>query len=419
MSEQPARDHLLDQLPVEEDDLTAVEIHHRQGETVYGTLAYRTTLDQVSDRDTQLPVIQIESFVIDYDRPHVSILDDNSLWIPADEDSVSNLMQIIARSRSEIGESIPDDSPPAMIGSEDVDTELALSREIDLSGGDMGQHTDRMDRETGIDPSREWGYGAGPPPEIEHVADRLREAGLDPAEHTTRLRWGQKEPMTRTPRPVDELVGNYGIELLPREEGLVAIDIDHPEHFPEEIEIPDTFEVSSPHGGDERRHVVLRCDSKDEIREYLNGSWAVQELDWGDLWVGDRYLVGPGSQLGEYGCDKGDTERGDEGGCVHCEDPEDGYYEIVSDHEIETVSPDYIIDLLEATDSYSTLSGREHQTAPPEEIDQDNPTRPQEEHVEEAMTTCDSCGDIIETDDAVCLEADGKVRYVCPGGCDD
>lgn len=418
MTKQTTREHLIDAIPVEQRDVQSIEIHYKQDKTVYGVIAYRATLDQISDRDAALPVIQLESFVVDYEAPAVRVLDDNSLWIPRDEDAVSNLMQTLARSRSEIGGSVESTAPPAEIGSEEIDTELALDREIDLSEHSSGQATDRMDREAGIDPDRAWGYGAGAPPEISRIEERLQEVGLDPSEHCARLRWGQKTPMDRQPRPIEQLKGNYGIEILPREYGLIAIDVDYPEEYPES-EIPDTLEISSPHGSDEQRHILLRCECKGELRDELGGSWAVQGADWGDLWIGDRYVVGAGSQLGEYGCDNGDHERGEPGGCEECMDPEGGYYEILEDREIETVEPELILDLLDQSEGYELRTDRTDNTEPAGEINDQAPeTEIREEPVDSGVIDCDSCGVEIRTEEALQLETSGKIRYICPGGCE-
>lgn len=417
MTEQTTREHLYDLLGISEEEVSSIEIHERQANTVYGLISYRTTYAEINGGDNSMPVIRLVSWVADYDREHVSVIEDNSMWIPADRELSTNLMQMVARSRDEIAGEIEPETPPREVGCRDVDADLALDRVIDLSETPDSQAVERMVSERGIDPSREWGYGAGPPPEIEHVADRLREADLDPAEHVARLVWGQKEPMDRTPRPVNELVGNYGIELLPRDSGLIAIDVDYPEEYPDML-IPDTLEVSSPHGSDEQRHILLRCEEKERVAEEI-GAWAVQGAPWGDLWIGDRYVVGPGSQLGEYGCDNGEHDRGEAGGCEHCEDPDAGYYEIVSDEPIAEVDPDFVIELLEESDGYKLRNDRTDPSPPDSESEGETEVDPREEsETDQAVISCDSCDESIRTEEAMKLETAGKVRYICEGGCE-
>jgi len=210
----------------------------------------------------------------------------------------------------------------------------------------MTQDVDEMRSHGGIDPAREWGYGAGPPPEVSIVVERLEEAGLDPSEHLSQLVWGNKTPIDRVTRPVDGLVGNYGIELLPRESGLVALDVDYPEEFPVDDDLPETLEVSSPHGSDDQRHILLKCDDKERLAEDL-GAWTIRSAEWGDLWIGGCHVVGPGSQLSEFGCDEGSNDRGERGGCEACENPEAGRYRIVQNAPIAEVEPETILELID------------------------------------------------------------------------
>lgn len=398
-----------------EEELQAEELHgltvtRRQGETVYCVVSRSTTWDRVQDGvEHDLPVLDLRTVVVDLEQETVSATA-NGLWVPQEQEVASTLTQLLGRTTTDLGGGTAEDAPPALHSAvEGLDPALLLERELEVQEAVEGQHQDKMENHGGIDPARSWGYGGGPPPEVHDLVERLEEAGLQPAEHLTRLVWGKKEPMDRKPRPVEELTGNYGLELLPREEGLIAIDVDYPEEFPEDVELPETLEVSSPHGDDTQRHILLRCDSKRELAEEI-GAWAVQGVSWGDLWVGDRYLVGPGSQLSEFGCDDGEHQRGERGGCEACSDPERGYYRVVSDAPIATVEPEQILQLLEDSEGFTLRDGK---------ADAD-PPEPQEEDAAEQSTapSCDYCGAERSQEELKLLEVGGDTRAVCRGGCD-
>lgn len=411
------RERLAEEL---DGDLHGLTVTRRQGETVYCVAVRSTTWDRVDDGvDFDVPVLDARTVVVDFSEDAVRV-SDNGLWVPRGEDGevASSLTSLLARASNDLGGGVEEDAGPLYKSAEEsVDVDLLLDREMELPPeGVEGQHVDKMERHVGIDPERPWGYGAGPPPEVEGVSERLTEAGLEPSEHLTRLVWGKKEPMDRLPRPAEELTGNYGIELLPRASGLIAIDVDYPEEFPEEFELPETFEVSSPHGDDTQRHIILRCDEKERLAAELD-AWAIQAAPWGDLWIGDRYVVGPGSQLSEYGCDNGEHDRGDKGGCSACEDESGGYYEVVNDAPIATIEGDVILDLLDASPGYERRNGR---------ADNDPPNREDvegvddvEETEEESGPVCDNCGaEHVDGETLKDLAVGGSTRRICRGGCD-
>jgi hypothetical protein len=369
-------------------------------------------MDQVDTApDMDVPILDLRTIVVDFDEDSLTV-SDNGLWVPHDQDVAEGLTQMLGRTVSDLSSATrPDVGPVLRSAADDVDVELLLEREIapEIPTVD-GQAVDKMQRHTGIDPARSWGYGAGPPPEVDHVVELLEDADLDPADHLSRLVWGKKEPMDRVGRPVDELTGNYGVELQPRDYGLIAIDVDYPEEFPEEFELPETLEVSSPHGDDSRRHILLKCSDKGAIAEEIQ-AWAVQSTPWGDLWIGDRYVVGPGSQLSEYGCDDGEHIRGEAGGCEDCEDPESGVYRIVNDAPIADVDADTILDLLDSSPGYELRDGPADPDPPePDEADVDD---------EETGTTCDNCGAEHEDEETLKeLPVGGSARVICRGGCE-
>jgi hypothetical protein len=391
------------------DELHGLAVTRRSGETWYLVAAGSTTLEALDDGpDSTLPVLDVRTVVVDLETGAVTPTD-NGLWVPAESSVSEALTRLLGRSTTGVAGNDDGDEPAVLSAVEGLEPDWLLEETVDNGDADTdvgGQHVEQMKRHGGISPARSWGYGAGPPPEVETVVERLEAAGLDPADHLSRLVWGKKEPMDRVTRPLEELVGNYGIELQPREVGLVALDVDYPEAFPDDLEaeLPETLEVSSPHGGDERRHILLRCDEKERVADEL-GAWAVQSVEWGDLWVGDRYLVGPGSQLSEFGCDHGPHERSEAGGCPACEDPDRGYYRIVRDAPIATVSAETVLDLVD--DGEGEL--RDGQAAP------DAPGEPD-------VLECHNCGAEFPVEAAEegleVIEVAGRPYQKCRAGCE-
>lgn len=395
-----------------QDRIHGLTVTRRQGETVYCVVVQSTTADRVDGApDYEFPVLDARTVVVDFSDDTVTV-GDNGLWLPQEKAVSESLAQMFGRTTSDLsGGTDPDAGPALKSAVEDVDVDLFLERETELPTTQDGQHVDKMHNHGGIDVMRPWGYGAGPPPEVDYVVDRLEEAGLDPEDHLSRLVWGKKEPMDRVTRPVEELTGNYGIELQPRDYGLVALDIDYPEEFPEEFDLPETLEVSSPHGDDRQRHILLRCSEKGKIAEEL-GAWAVQGVEWGDLWIGDRYVVGPGSQLSEFGCDDGDHTRGERGGCDACMDPEGGFYEVVNDAPIASVDAETILELLDVSDGYETRERDPAAPVPEDAVEVENT----------GGVECDNCGATYSDDEAdellKELSVGGSTRRICRGGCD-
>jgi len=169
---------------------------------------------------------------------------------------------------------------------------------------------------------------------------------------------------------VDELLGNYGVDCLSQDAGLVCVDVDSPDAFPIGVDLPETFSISSPHGDDERRHLLFYCPDKDELADEL-GAWSVNDATnvqgdvWGDLWAGaNRYVVGAGCQIGAHACNKRDAEvPKDDGcnadgcdswlgceccrnGCDVCSDEQRGYYTVVNDVPIAEVDAGTLLQLV-------------------------------------------------------------------------
>lgn len=395
-----------------QDRIHGLTVTRREDETVYAVAVQSTTMERLDDApDYDVPVLDARTVVVDFGDDTVTV-SDNGLWVPHEQGVAESLTQMFGRATSDLGGGTDPDAGPALKSAVDgVDVDLFLERETDLPTTQDGQHVDKMENHGGISPSRSWGYGGGPPPEVADVVARLEEADLDPEDHLSRLVWGKKEPMDRVPRPVDELVGNYGIELQPRDYGLIAIDVDYPEEFPENFDLPETLEVSSPHGDDSRRHIILKCSEKGKIHEELD-AWAVQQADFGDLWIGDRYVVGPGSQLSEYGCDTDGYERGEPGGCDACEDPERGFYRVVNDAPIADVDAATILELLEVSDGYETRDRDPAAPTPDDALEVDD-------EAESGLPTCDNCGAVHDDGETLKeLPVGGSTRRICRGGCD-
>lgn len=399
------------------DALGGVETVHsvtatlRSDGTVYLVVAYSTTMDSVDTApDLDVPIVDVRTVAVDLDTETVTATD-NGLWVPADAGVLDALTRGVARATSDAG---TDDPPaPARTAPDDVDVDVdrVLARRFDTEGRE-GQHTDRMTREPGISAGRSWGYGAGPPSEVERFVGRLREAGLDEDEHLTRLKWGAKEPMDRVTRPLSELTGNYGVETLPRDSGLVMVDVDYPERFPDDdvVDLPETLAVSSPHGDDERRHLIFLCSEKERLAAEVGG-WAVQSVAWGDLWIGDRYVVGPGSQLSAYGCDDGDNSAGDEGACPRCSDPDGGYYRFETDAPIAEVEADDVLELLDGSDGYDVRDAPST-PEPPEPVDD------VEAELADDEVRCANCSEVRPVDETKTVEVLDEERHICRGGCE-
>jgi hypothetical protein len=395
------------------DDVLDGEIHamqttHRFDGAIYLSVLRSCAWGDISESGRDVPVLDLRTVVVDLlDDGGVEDVrvSDNGIWVRQDRGVASNMAQMFARAASAL-DGMQTDDALVLDGSDDVDAEMLLDAEMTVPDPSTeGQATHKMESHPGIDPSRPWGYGGDAPPEAFDLARKMRDAGLEPSDHLIRLWWGQKKPHSDERkgirpddelRPVAELKGNYGVEVRQRDAGLVVVDVDDPDAFGDlDVDLPDSFSVSSPHGDDDRRHIYLTCSEKDIVREELGGWSAYQS--WGELYVGNPFVVGPGSQLSAYGCDNGPHERGDPDACDACASEDGGYYDVVRDAPIREVDADTLVSLVE-TDS----------------DDEDGPVDEPRDDAE----TCDSCGSAYPEEDAdeYLIEA-GPVR-VCRGGCE-
>lgn len=354
-------DRIVDQLDPER--IHGIEFHGSNGQTYYGVVAYSGT-------QNGLPVLDLRTVVVDLEQQVVKI-HNNGLWIPRSSENAEALVKLLARSTSDLAGSSSRDAPPATISSIGADPESILTQEIE---GDEYEAPDDGWGET-------WGNGQGEPPEAHALVRRLEEAGVE-TERFSRLNFGEKTPWERyANRPVDELLGNYGVETL-EGDPLVVVDVDYPEDAPIDA-LPETYRVSSPNGSDERAHHYYVVEDSDRVAEHF-GTAAVKP-GWGDVWVSGEYVVGPGCRA------------------------DDGRYEVVSDVPITEIAADDLIDLLE--DSWT----REEQTIEPEPEDDDRVAQADDEGAAEVV--CHDCGREIEGDEATLTDRDGSPVYVCGGEC--
>lgn len=405
-------------------DLVGLTVSHRTSGAVYMIATRRVDWGDVDAEDAarhNWRGVDKRMIIWDTDDEDV-VVTDRGFWVPEDADTMRAEARQASRASSEIDGKVDADDPLVVDATDEdkLDADAFLSRSVEVVDEEEereGQHTERLRNDDGIDDNRAWGYGGPAPPEAEIVEERLRGAGLDPEDHFFRLKWGTKEPFetvdkSQSPpsrgRPRDELLGNYGIDCLSRDVGLVCVDVDYPEEFPDDA-VPDTFAVSSPHGSDDQRHLLFLCDNKGELKDEI-GAWSTQAPEWGDLWAGaNRYVVGPGSQLSAYGCNEGkhvveDPYDVDEPhGCERCESEDAGYYEIVNDAPIMAVSAERLAELVPDDDE--------------DDVDEAGNPVSTESDAPEGMVVADCCGA------AYVEDAEGEAfmqagnRVVCLGGC--
>jgi hypothetical protein len=378
------------------------------------------------------PVVDLRTVLFDRDTEEVTPLD-NGVWTPGDKENIGNVITGLARAQQATGSG---EAPEPILSSSEaeVEVETFLDREVGTadSARDMTRDKESMERHPGIDPHRSWGYGGSPPPEAYDMAEILREAGLDPSDHLIRCKFGKKAPHSNersgkgegnfTGRPVEELCGNYGVEVRKRQSGLVALDTDDPEELPDMIEeLPETVKISSPHGTEERCHRFYYCDDKREVAEYAVSddddddiNWQLMGFQWGELWLGEPFVVGVGSQLSEYACDKDGHSKNDEGGCSACSDPAGGFYEFVGEtREIAEVSPEQLKQLIDDTDGEALKVGEADRA---ENVAQNGAD--EIEITEDTDTVeCQACGSVQPKEAAVINEINGREVVTCKGGC--
>lgn len=409
---------------LEYDELHAVNATGRNEGAVYLNVVRTCSWGAVNDDERDVDVFDSRTVVVDLDAETVRV-SKNGEWVLKNADAATVKGRAWIRAANDERGACDDDEPMKVDATGEVDVDGILSQSFEVPESRDGQNVDRMKRDPGISPTRSWGYGGNPPSEIQEVVDRLEAHGLDPSKRLFRLEWGKKKPhhtetvdKSKEPpqrgRPVDELKGNYGIDTLSQDEGLVYVDVDYPEVFERMTDdvgdVPETFAISSPHGSDDRRHMVFYCPNKDDLADEID-AWSVQDVTydgevWGDFWAGgNRFIVGAGSQLSAYGCNTDGFERDERGACATCEDEDGGYYEVVNDAPIADVDAASLARLVpeeveEEQDASNGVSG-----AVPDDGD---------------GVTCLSCGRTVPEDEADEKMKDAASGYICrkgTGGC--
>lgn len=335
-------------------DLHSIQITQKTEKATWILVTHTTEVDAVPHE-----VVEIATAAVDNKSGKIRKNEENSMWVPRDGDILAGLIQSHARTQSDVTGSVDPDTPPLTMShtsAEDIDG--LFSRAVDTQEHATEQNVKRMENDPGISPDRPWGYGSGAPPEISEAINKIRNAGIQaPSSRFIRLKWGSKVPFNKRMngdlrRGIhrEDLAGNYGICPAEVDDGLLVIDIDDREAFPESVELPETWMVSSPHGDDSHGHLYLRCRDKQAVAEFIGDGSAqwVAMLDWGEVYLSGRYSVGPGSQLSAYGCTAGEHTSGDKGACSKCSDPDAGYYRTVNDAPIAEVDADTLIELLSA-----------------------------------------------------------------------
>lgn len=373
---------VLDRITAELDptEIHAVALTATRGSTHYAVVAS-------TGRNSGGDVIDLRTVVVDLAEENVRRTD-NGMWIPYDEDAVLAVLRGLSRTHTDVRETDGEAREPLALSAVAADAEEVLSTPVE----DEEDH----------DPDgwgEEYGNGAGEPPQVHDLVDRLREADLR-VDRFSRLDFESKTPWERyAERTADELLGNYGVETL--EEGsLVVLDVDYPEDAPD---LPETYAVSSPNGSDERAHYYYRLPEdvdKHGLFDYY-GSWALKP-SWGDVWIAGEYVVGPGSRA------------------------DGGSYDVVADRPIETIEAAELMDLVpRSVEGDEEATGVEEETETETDVEDDragadeavDDDRGDEDGDEDGDETdgveCDACGEVVDREEATLDDrGDGPV-YVC------
>lgn len=172
----------------------------------------------------------------------------------------------------------------------------------------------------------------------ERLEERLREAGLD-IERFVDLTDGTKRSYSDHTESTNqyetsEVTGNYGVLAG---DGLLVLDLDtyrlEDNTLPTAFgELPDTYTVASPHGGEHRYYAV---------NEEVSNS----KENWGEVQAENQYVVGPGSVLDS--CKNGWHDCSGEG---------EGQYTELHNRPIASVSTELIPTQREESDMDTTGS---------------------------------------------------------------
>jgi putative DNA primase/helicase len=232
----------------------------------------------------------------------------------------------------------------------------------------------------------------------EEVAARFEEAGLEESRFIN-VNEGEKgtyDHDTRYDDPRDVPGQNYGIYCA-EDDPLVVLDVDvhrggETEHDEQALvslaDLGFTLRVRSPHadarvGG----HRIYKLDGDETPAELFDRVFGRKNPvpSWGEVVSKNKYVVGPGSQLD--GCDKD--------WCDTCSAADGGHYEIDDDREIATVTPDELVEALNADSDLDRVDVSDDETqleeyqssqsSTKEEYDGEELTREQVEELLEAL----------------------------------
>lgn len=280
-------------------DVQAVVWHKNRESTYYGVVS------SIRENAT----VGITTVILDLDDETLRIHSKNSMWLPAEGETLGAVIRSLARTTSAVAGSIDDDEEPLAESLIDFDADAIHSYEL-VDDYEPGE-TDGDWKETG---GREERYT---------VHERLEESPIENPDRLIRLEFTGKAPWEAQPQrvmlPPEEIGANYGVEAQ-ADDDLVIVDVDDVDEAPlEELREFGTLGCRSPHGGE---HFYLHVPGwKEAFAEWFGVE--NPHPSWGEVRAGDGYVVGPGSILDDckHGC---------------CTEDDPGRYELV-DEPIATV----------------------------------------------------------------------------------
>ena len=198
------------------------------------------------------------------------------------------------------------------------------------------------------------------------AADRFEEADVATGRFVSVLDGGKMcvDHDTRYDTPHAVPGSNYGI-YCDEDDQLVVLDVDVHRDGPDAADSHDnkalvgltdlglTLRVRSPHadlgvGG----HRIYRLEGDETPAELFHRVFGRKNPvpSWGEVVSKNKYVVGPGSELD--GCSKD--------WCDSCSSSDGGRYELEEDREIASVTPDELIDALDADEDLSRVDKPDH-----------------------------------------------------------
>ena len=224
--------------------------------------------------------VSMTTVILDLDDETLRVHGRNSMWLPADGDTLDAAIRSLARTTNAVSGSVDDEEPmrESLVG---------------FDAEDIGRYTLDDDYQPD-DGGEDWKASSGPE-EMTTVFERLVESPVSNAERMIRLEFGEKAPWSGEPkrfmRHPDEIGGNYGVEVS-EEDDLVILDIDDMAEAPLD-DMPETLACESPHDGEHRFYHVPGWQEHFQDRFGLDNP----HPSYGEVRSQDGYVVGPGSEL--------------------------------------------------------------------------------------------------------------------------